>query len=50
MVAVRPALSVAVAVSVWLPTALLYPVTWHEARPEMSSEAVQVGAAGTLPK
>jgi hypothetical protein len=49
-VAVLPALSMAVAVSVCAPTEALYPLTRQDARPETASAAVQVGAAGTLPK
>ncbi len=48
-----PALSLAVAVSVWTPTAVLYPLTVQPAvvSPEVSSVAVQVGpTVGRSPK
>ncbi len=44
-------MSLADAVTVCDPIALLYPETLHApARPERTSDAEQVGAAGTKPK
>src|SRR3954447_10813264 len=48
-VPVFPATSVAVAVSVCVPTAGVYPVTTHDPGPEPASTEVHVGAAGTEP-